>query len=39
MASTDVFEEAMDDDVLSRMPEWFRVLREAYRARANHINP
>jgi hypothetical protein len=25
--------EEMDEEILSRMPEWFRVLREAYQKR------
>jgi hypothetical protein len=34
MALTDVLEQAMDENVLERMPEWFRILREAYQNKA-----
>lgn len=28
--SVKILTEDMDDEILARMPEWFRVMREAY---------
>jgi hypothetical protein len=30
MNSIDILVEEIDEEVLARMPEWFKVLREAY---------
>lgn len=37
MALTDVLEQPLDEEVAARMPEWFTVLREAYRKRFNGL--
>lgn len=31
-----ILKEDIDEEVLSRMPEWFRILRENYKKQANY---
>jgi len=31
--------EKIDEEVLKRMPEWFRAIRDAYRTKANRFIP
>ena len=39
MTLTDVLEQLLDDEVAARMPEWFTILREAFRKQANRVIP
>jgi len=39
MVLTDVLEEHLDEEVAAHMPEWFTIIREAFRKWANRIIP